>query len=119
MTDKIKKRIQELVPQTQTNELNKYVLWADGEKNEWTMSGDFWEAVSPITLAVVLRAIAECQAENGEPIVVDAGGCFYDLRKQEDIGYLKKPLAQWNLAKDNYDDQTQATKEFIGKIIGV
>jgi hypothetical protein len=76
MTDPIKQRIQELVPEVME------------------LAPDFAFG-SPITLAVVLRAIDKLRYVN------------WDTFRN-----------RWNLVKDNYDEQTQKTKEFIGSLLG-
>jgi hypothetical protein len=59
----------------------------------------------PITLAVVLRAIG------------------YDTQKviltADDNYKIGKIVRRWNLTNDNYDDQTEETKKFIGSLLGV
>lgn len=55
---------------------------------------------SPITLAVVLRAI---------------GKNMTDIYKAPDAKI--DTMYKWNLEHDNYDDQSQETKDFIGSLL--
>jgi hypothetical protein len=73
---------------------------------------------SPITLAVVLRAIHKINAANKTLVNVECDGQF--LKHWFNFSTKKSKLGPtWNLAKDNYDDQSEATKEFIGEMLGV
>lgn len=140
MTDPIKARIQSLCPDIMELKfgcivkhanrfgiivaINKYerddetftrqiVKW-EGEVfvDQVQIIGARWEILgSPITLAVVLRAMEKC----GATVSVDTFGDFYGL---EDLDN-NNSLAHWNLAKDNYDDQTKETQKFIGTLLGV
>ena len=78
-----------------------WVRW-DGIKSKYRYDKNLLEpSVSNepnITLSVVLRAIG---MENWTTY---------------NISYL---LHRWNLLKDNYDDQTEETKRFIGGLLGV
>lgn len=69
----------------------------------WTKSRS--DMTDPITLAVVLRAIG------------------YDTQKviltADDNYKIGKIVRRWNLTNDNYDDQTEETKKFIGSLLGV
>jgi hypothetical protein len=63
----------------------------------------------PITLAVVLRAIA-----SSKKAINALGGFMPEDQKKMNI---TKIIAYWNLTKDNYDDQTEETKGLIGQLI--
>ena len=65
---------------------------------------------TPITLAVVLMAIAKVNTREKENYCVtpDGGICF--------IGYAGRfyhQVSNWNLSKDNFNDQSEETKSFI------
>lgn len=137
MIDKTKQRIQELIPEIvelkfgcellRKGETKYQVInplgWGANPKKCWINSvpfgdiplelekdlvqngGEFEILGSPITLAVVLRAIGirpyEVNWYNANVItLVDEGNHF-----------------NWNLTKDNYDDQTEETKKFIGSLL--
>jgi hypothetical protein len=85
---------------------------------------------SPITLAVVLRAISKRKRQKpqfgeSEMYSITENGLFFHLRHIDTKGertewpYIGKLRAEWNLTKDNYDDQTEETKKFIGNLLGV
>ena len=66
----------------------------------------------PITLAVVLRAIQEAQIGL---ILVSQNGRFHKrVGVQQHI-----ELGDWNLSKDNFNDQSEETKTFIGGLLGI
>ena len=76
----------------------------------------------PITLAVVMLAIAtEYNPKNTSTFLnIDSNGEFCwttttDLRG----GTMKiiEPIIYWNLSKDNFNDQSEETKTFIGELI--
>jgi hypothetical protein len=94
MTDPIKARIQSLCPDIMTS-VSPTNAAAD---NGYEILG------SPITLAVLLRATVKKKGSLQSVI--------YD-------GDAEELLKSWNLAKDNYDDQTKETQEFIGSLLGV
>lgn len=78
----------------------------------------------PITLEVVLRAIAKGSdktVENGvETITVDITGRFSRMIVFKNGGFDLKVLpCRWNLEHDNYDDQDRPTQLFIGSLLGV
>ena len=85
----------------------------------------------PITLAVVVMAIKTliCKgcggaggtlgSGNGYSECWDCGGQGYDLpgdfeADEFDLGDI---LKFWNLSKDNFNDQPEETKEFIGELL--
>lgn len=70
----------------------------------------------PITLADVLRAIANRTDERC--ITVSCFGQFHEEFHEEDEWDTQPLHHHWNLLKD-YDDQEQATKDFIGSLLGV
>ena len=64
----------------------------------------------PITLAVVLMAIQEAQIGL---ILVSQNGRFHKrVGVQQHI-----ELGDWNLSKDNFNDQSEETKIFIGELL--
>lgn len=66
---------------------------------------------SPITIAVVLRAIPVAYLTRG-----DNGQVFIKIR---DVAYRPNDGGcEWNLLK-NYDDQTKETQQCIGQLLGV
>lgn len=71
-----------------------------------------------ITLAVVLRA-----TEKSWATMYAAGGGLIDGRPPREVlpeGLrLYQIIRKWNLEHDNYDAQSQGTKEFIGSLLGV
>lgn len=97
MTDLTKQRIIELMPEIAERPFTQ------------VKNGDPFSSVNyepAIALADVLRAM-----DRG--IMVDRNGIFYDLNPRPlNIGNA------WKLEYD-YDGQTQETKDFIGKLIGV
>ena len=92
---------------------------------------DFEILGKPITLAVVLMAIKtlvckRCKGAGGTlgsglgySECGDCGGDKYDL--PEDFAGTEFELGDildfWNLSKDNFNDQSKATKIFIGKLL--
>ncbi len=64
---------------------------------------------SPITLAVVLRAIGMRTQFIAEPYALK----YLILRDSN------RNEAKWNLENDNYDLQSEETKKFIGEILNV
>lgn len=136
MNDPIKSRIQELVPETEAQADLHYALealvmmyeqYCGDYGHQFMSAGENACAVleyfdlfspdeagrgkvkfprnytSPITLAVVLRAIAKANAH----VATEFREVFTDV------------VGRWNLAKDNYDDQTKETQAFIGRLLGV
>lgn len=74
-------------------------------------------------LAVVLRAVesvGEKSTEHGkEAVAVDQSGKFARVTVFNNGGLNITTLGWWNLTFDNYDDQSEETKAFIGKLLGV
>lgn len=70
-----------------------------------------------ITLSVVLRAMQSLsRTDSNRHWVVNRHGEFLKDREDRlgaDVGET------WNLTKDNYDDQTEETKRFIGSLLGI
>lgn len=107
MQDKIKKRIQELVPSVMPRcERCEMVV---------PIGSDFCKdglahlvQQRKITLAVVLMAIQKLFREG-----TLQGGYNNTIIAFGDTAW------RWNLEKDNYDDQTQETRDFIGVILGL
>jgi len=125
------KRIQELVPSVMALEFGCEVMyeWENGEKSKMVVVGKIGEDFiltdyqssfcddanetnfeilgKPITLAVVLRAINQKYIESNDVWFV------YDLRQTQLSG-----MERWNLHKDNFNDQSEETKTFIGGLLG-
>jgi hypothetical protein len=89
------------------------VIATDGERIvEGLIEQDEVEILgSPITLSVVLRAI---NMKQSTAIGVTSGGQFYDERTGK-MQYWRT----WNLKHDNYDQQRDECKLFIGKLLGI
>jgi hypothetical protein len=67
-----------------------------------------------ITLAVVLRAIEKLHPADW--FAVDTLGSIWkggEKSGEEEI------VGRWNLTEDNYDDQAEETRAFIGSLLGV
>jgi len=64
-----------------------------------------------ITLAVVLRAVEKARTIEQPVLRVYADG--------EMVVHEEHRRIFWNLAKDNYDEQSQETKDFIGTLLDV
>ena len=126
------KRIQELVPESIGEDLYRCNrVWEAWQMN--TMSEDDFEIISqPITLAVVVMAIKtlickRCRGTGGTlgaglgySECGDCGGDKYDL--PEDFAGTEFELGDilhfWELSKDNFNDQSEETKSFIGGLLG-
>ena len=108
------KRIQELVPESIGEDLYRCNrVWEAWQMN--TMSEDDFEIISqPITLAVVFQAIEYNKTEVELSIFANKiliG--HYEKPNQE--GYYTK--CYWELSKDNFNDQSEETKSFIGGLL--
>ena len=126
------KRIQELVPDVMKLEFgceflrNKKVyryVNACGQNKYRALSEDnmFDESLNifieeilgkPITLAVVLEAIREA---NVGFVFVTHSGTLHKKIGIEDTAHTY--LGIWNLSKDNFNDQSDETKAFIGGLL--
>ena len=97
------KRIQELVPESIGEDL-------------YRCNRDFEIIDNPITLAMVLRAIDTKYTEwekPGTPVAINSKGEFQV--------WSENPVYKnvfWNLSKDNFNDQSEETKTFIGGLLG-
>ena len=68
----------------------------------------------PITLAVVLLAISKNRKQgNNKHVVIVADNGF-----MENTDLKNYNRVQWNLSKDNFNDQSEETKMFIGGLLG-
>jgi len=67
----------------------------------------------PITLSVVLEAIREA---NVGFVFVTHSGTLHKKIGIEDTAHTY--LGIWNLSKDNFNDQSEETKTFIGGLLG-
>jgi hypothetical protein len=111
MTDPIKAKIQSLCPDVIEGTVGAY------NANHCPHCAK--EFAPKIALAVVLRAIEKLNV--GATLFIDTSGQWYGKNSQlklAESGYLHREL-NWNLAKDNYDDQPEETKRFIGSLLGV
>ena len=70
----------------------------------------------PITLAVVLLAI-EISSNTASNFFFSKDGEVPDERYSVNIGLLRI-MYHWNLSKDNFNDQSEETKTFIGGLLG-
>lgn len=93
MTDKVKAKIQELLPDMD---------WQKAERTD-----GMWEET--ITLAVVLRAL-----EKNTVIYGDLPARMQLENVQKRYGEV---AGHWNLRTDNYDQQSEETKQFIGSLL--
>lgn len=108
MTDPIKAKIIELVP-----EIEEVVH--DPDLSRYGSIGRTY-VQRPITLADVLRSISKSRGGIGaEVIAVDQDGNF---QEQIGAGEFHCSMWVWNLTID-YDGQTQEVKTFIGSLLGV
>lgn len=76
------------------------------------------ETIGVITLGVVLRAIH--QAGKGKSILVNSMGGFDEYKfSQGEMGLwrLGDESTRWNLEHDNYDQQSDECKQFIGSLL--
>jgi len=115
------KRIQELVPDLGEDLYRCNRVWEAWQMR--TMSEYDFEVVDkPITIAVIMLAIAtEYNPKNTSTFLnIDSNGEFCwttttDLRG----GTMKiiEPIISWNLSKDNFNDQSEETKTFIGELL--
>ena len=64
----------------------------------------------PITLAIILLAIDD------ESFVVESKTGQFGTTTPEGVYVVRHPC--WNLSKDNFNDQSEETKTFIGGLLG-
>lgn len=122
MTDPVKAKIIELVPEIQEQVCPKCSFKVPAKESGYHACGGFLRnrgeiTERPITLADVLRAIAKSydnwhDESYGVSLQLSEQSCFLLLETNE-RGYAK-----WNLLEP-YDNQTQEVKHFIGTLIGV
>lgn len=106
MKDKAKARIQELCPNIVYKDAHAGGI---GVEVRYTVQ-------KTITLAVVLRAIKK----SGVYYAVDENGLFASAPRDDNkknTYLIVIPGIQWNLEHDNYDDQTQETKDFLANLL--
>ena len=120
------KRIQKLVPSVMALEFGCEVMyeWENGEKSKMVVVGKIGEDFiltdyqssfcddanetnfeilgKPITLATILLAIWLNKSE---------------WLNNNDTTVLIKLVKVWNLSKDNFNDQSEETKTFIGELL--
>lgn len=121
MKDKTKERIIELVPEV----IEKYDrCMGCGYGFDHCKMGKncpLGEKELPIALAVVLRAIGT--RKEGARLTVDEFGFFLLNGDQQYVRIKDAPQfsksAKWNLSQDNYDQQSEECKRFIGSLLGV
>lgn len=94
MEDKVKAKIIELCPDVMEDQS---IFKAVG--------GTLIKQETPITLAVVLRAMLAHTNEKGEHTINDKE--------------FNEVVWHWKWAKDNYDQQSEECKQFIGQLLGV
>jgi hypothetical protein len=130
MTDPIKAKIQELCPDVMELKFGTRIKVRDGAvetivtysnyghftvvgRNVHGVESDIIEILgSPITLAVVLRAIEK--TNNRNEIVVYTDG---DFGERDSDGRFTSAYVKWNLEHDNYDQQSEECKQFIGSLL--
>lgn len=132
MIDPIKAKIQELCPDVMELKAGCVLGNEDGsivgvcvDDGHWTCTSDDYQSLdnfdgveilgSPITLAIVLRAIAK-HPDNYCTIneVGELTGFFLNDDNEAD-----EEMVEWNLEHDNYDSQTRETQLFFGSLLGV
>lgn len=109
MTDPIKARIQELVP----NSEHYCCRYQTTKRDDWC---DHCETTLPtLTLAVVLRAILKTNPANRTRVIVESSGQFRTWTPDE--GNLLG--VYWNLEEDEWESQSAETQAFIGRLLGL
>lgn len=107
--DPVRAKIIELVPEIADRDVKYCSL-----KNCWI------DEHRPITLPDVLRAIGSSRERHG--FTIDSQGdklvMFWSTKDPENPDHSILVRERWNLAV-GYDGQTQAVKDFIGKLLGV
>ena len=88
-------------------DLGHYLIYKDKVGGAFSLEKPKNIIGHPITLAVVLRAINQKYIESNDVWFV------YDLRQTQLSG-----MERWNLSKDNFNDQSEETKTFIGGLLG-
>ena len=97
---------------------NEYIYWIDKEGDNCDEDTielqhlNFEILGKPITLAVVLEAIREA---NVGFVFVTHSGTLHKKIGIEDTAHTY--LGIWNLSKDNFNDQSEETKTFIGGLL--
>jgi len=74
----------------------------------------------PITLAVVLMAVEKFTGSSDDVLYVNSVGLMYIInsnKTQKDFIKQFENCVEWNLSKDNFNDQSEETKTFISKIL--
>jgi hypothetical protein len=115
MTDPTKAKIQELCPGV----MDCQVCGSNVIHNSVCMNcRDTVVVGSPITLAVVLRAMVAGMTQPGNWLV-DAGGQFWEIIGESSEGdwTMKPHKVRWQLASDTYDQQSEECKQFIGSLL--
>jgi len=71
----------------------------------------------PITLAVVLRALDE--SKNRSFVYCIEIKKWVETESNNAVKLFYIIATSWNLSKDNFNDQTEETKTFIGGLLGI
>ena len=74
----------------------------------------------PITLVVVLMAVEKFTGSSDDVLYVNSVGLMYIInsnKTQKDFIKQFENCVEWNLSKDNFNDQSEETKTFISKIL--
>ena len=74
----------------------------------------------PITLSVVLRAVEKFTGYSDDVLYVNSVGLMYIInsnKTQKDFIKQFENCIEWNLSKDNFNDQSEETKSFIGGLL--
>jgi len=89
-------------------ESNTTWIWKKYLDNNFEILG------KPITLEVILQAMFK---HDGRPTFVIEGDIANNTaRKRSDMIFTSGHLT-WNLSKDNFNDQSEETKTFIGELL--
>jgi len=89
-------------------------------KNYKILKSEFEILGKPITLAVVLRAVEKFTGSSDNVLYVNSVGLMYIInsnKTQKDFIKQFENCVEWNLSKDNFNDQSEATKSFIGELL--
>lgn len=144
MTDPIKAKIQELCPDVRSDTRGYQQIQLDRAYQEYldickevskedssrtfasaAMAFDRVKKLSnalavfqdePITLAVVLRAIEKGNPSALTNVHVELNGNICVRKSGQENFHME---AYWNLEQDNYDQQSDETKQFIGQLLNV
>ena len=72
-----------------TKSLNKYVIKADTEKDEWTFSGDIWKAIETLLLSQKAELREKIEGMNPKDLITPIEYRGYRKAKQDIIDLIK------------------------------